>query len=203
MQIRRPQLSILGQSELSPSANRARRARSSADLVLTVDSHFLPGVSLQYLASDEYGASNNLTNVDGFGVGWYSEVPARYAACAEEVDEGLAELQPTVYRCDKPPHHDTNLISLCKTLDSSTIFAHLRAGSTLAVSNNHPFQFGKYLIMHNGSIASELNLHGVLRALIEAGPCSSGSQLTPRRCQISPKFSRTSSSCSQTTLGPV
>ncbi|ORY76499.1 nucleophile aminohydrolase, partial [Leucosporidium creatinivorum] len=99
-------------------------------------------------------------NVDGFGVGWYSDVPAKYSIGKDE-EGGASGLLPTVYRCDKPPKHDLNLVSLCLTLESKCIMAHLRAvsrdslqGSPLSNTNNHPFQFGKYLFQHNGGIAN-------------------------------------------------
>lgn len=77
-------------------------------------------------ASDEYGSNNNFTNVDGFGVGWYSGVLAKYSLGEAEVTKSSG-MQATVYRCDKPPKHDLNLASLCLTLESKCIMAHLRA----------------------------------------------------------------------------
>lgn len=77
---------------------------------------------------------NMLTNIDGFGIGWYSTVPVKYNSgrWAGQDDGEELDALPTVYKCDRPPLHDANLISLCQTLESRCVFAHLRAVSLSA-----------------------------------------------------------------------
>jgi predicted glutamine amidotransferase len=79
-------------------------------------------------------------NGDGFGVGWYPE-----------------ELQPfpCVIRTITPAWASHNLASLSVAVRASRVFAHIRAASPgLAVqeTNSHPFQHGRYLFMHNGTV---------------------------------------------------
>jgi len=74
------------------------------------------------------------------GIGWY-------------VDDYL---EPCLYTSIYPACNDHNLISLGNKLKSNCILAHIRAaspGSRITVTNCHPFQFGKILFMHNGSVA--------------------------------------------------
>jgi predicted glutamine amidotransferase len=78
------------------------------------------------------------TNGDGFGVGWYgaSEVPA-------------------LYRSTEPAWNDRNLRELSRHIRAGLVFAHVRASTGTAVqqTNCHPFRHGRWLWMHNGSIA--------------------------------------------------
>jgi len=79
-------------------------------------------------------------NLDGFGIGWY----------VDNFDE------PCLYTSIYPACNDHNLISLANKLKSDCVFAHIRAaspGSRITTTNCHPFQFGKILFMHNGSVA--------------------------------------------------
>lgn len=79
-------------------------------------------------------------NADGFGVGWY---PAEMSPF------------PCVVRTITPAWASHNLASLGLAITSSRVFAHVRAASPgLAVqeTNSHPFQHGRYLFMHNGTI---------------------------------------------------
>jgi glutamine amidotransferase len=78
-------------------------------------------------------------NGDGFGIAWY--------------DHTLDET-PAVYTSIRPAWNDRNLTSLSKKIRSELFFAHVRAASTgeVSESNCHPFQFKKYLFMHNGGI---------------------------------------------------
>jgi len=80
-------------------------------------------------------------NGDGFGFGWYGDNPS-----------GI----PCVFTSIKPSWNDRNLLRLSEHIKSRCIFAHVRAASpkSLIVETNcHPFQFGKILFMHNGTIA--------------------------------------------------
>jgi predicted glutamine amidotransferase len=78
------------------------------------------------------------TNGDGFGIGWYDggEIPA-------------------VYRSTEPAWNDRNLREVAGHVRAGLVFAHIRAstGTPVQQTNCHPFRYGKWLWMHNGSIA--------------------------------------------------
>jgi glutamine amidotransferase len=78
------------------------------------------------------------TNGDGFGVGWYG-----------------AHETPGVFRSTEPAWNDRNLRELCAHAQAPRVFAHIRASTGTAVqqTNCHPFRHGRWLWMHNGSIA--------------------------------------------------
>jgi glutamine amidotransferase len=78
------------------------------------------------------------TNGDGFGVGWYDD--------AEE---------PGIFRSVEPAWNDRNLRELAAHIRSPLVFAHIRAstGTPVQQTNCHPFRHGRWLWMHNGSIA--------------------------------------------------
>jgi predicted glutamine amidotransferase len=90
------------------------------------------------------------TNGDGFGVGWY--------------DEGES---PGVYKSTDPAWNDRNLRELTAHIRSGLVFAHIRAstGTPVQQTNCHPFRYGKWLWMHNGSIA---RFHDVKRDIMLA-----------------------------------
>lgn len=101
-------------------------------------------------------------NGDGFGLGWYDELP-----------------EPGVYREVRPAWADENLKSLSRHLKSRLFFAHVRAatGTPVTRSNCHPFSHGRWLFMHNGYLA---NWTGVRRDVENLIPnalygCRSGS----------------------------
>ena len=78
------------------------------------------------------------TNGDGFGVGWYPERET-----------------PAFYKSTEPAWNDRNLRELARSIRAGLIFAHIRAstGTPVQQTNCHPFRHGKWLWMHNGSIA--------------------------------------------------
>lgn len=78
------------------------------------------------------------TNGDGFGVGWYGTLET-----------------PGVFRSTEPAWNDRNLRELSAHAQSGRVFAHIRAstGSPVQQTNCHPFRNGRWLWMHNGSIA--------------------------------------------------
>src|SRR5262245_21492235 len=90
------------------------------------------------------------TNGDGFGVGWYSELDT-----------------PAVYKSVEPAWNDENLKELAGYVRSRLVFAHVRAstGTPVQQTNCHPFRYGRWLWMHNGSIA---HFHDVKRELMLA-----------------------------------
>ncbi len=77
------------------------------------------------------------TNGDGFGIGWY----------------GNRDF-PGVYRDIQPAWNDANLQALAAQIESRLFFAHIRAATGTAVqrTNCHPFRYGCWLFVHNGSI---------------------------------------------------
>ena len=78
------------------------------------------------------------TNGDGFGVGWYGEGDA-----------------PALFKSVEPAWNDKNLRELAGHVRSGLVFAHIRAatGTPVQWTNCHPFRHGRWLWMHNGSIA--------------------------------------------------
>lgn len=129
-------------------------------IIKQIDAHFLPNLHVTYdahlhqsklisgVASDRQGP-NHFTNVDGFGVGYYTGVAAEFND--DHVD------RPCVYKNTRPPINDRNLISLCAHTSSKCIFAHIRAAtdrSPAVETNNHPFVFGRYMFMHNGVVGN-------------------------------------------------
>ncbi|MER6776339.1 MULTISPECIES: class II glutamine amidotransferase [unclassified Streptomyces] len=78
------------------------------------------------------------TNGDGFGVGWYA-----------------ANGAPAVLRDVGPAWNNRNLREIADHVESPLFFAHIRASTGTAVqqTNCHPFRHGRWLWMHNGSIA--------------------------------------------------
>jgi glutamine amidotransferase len=78
------------------------------------------------------------TNGDGFGVGWYGDGPT-----------------PGIFRSTEPAWNNRNLHELCTHARSRRVFAHVRASTGTAVqeTNCHPFRHGRWLWMHNGSLA--------------------------------------------------
>jgi len=102
------------------------------------------------------------TNGDGFGVGWYGEGSV-----------------PVLYKGSEPLWNDRNLRELAPQIRSHLVFAHIRAstGTPVQQTNCHPFRYGNWLWMHNGSIA---NFQEVKREMILAidpslYPCIEGS----------------------------
>ena len=80
------------------------------------------------------------TNGDGFGIGWYPEGGAS---------------APTVFKGTHPAWNDENLREVATQIRTPLLFAHVRASSGTPVqrSNCHPFRHGRWLWMHNGSLA--------------------------------------------------
>jgi predicted glutamine amidotransferase len=80
------------------------------------------------------------TNGDGFGIGWYGN------------DNGTT---PAVFKSTHPAWNDQNLREVATQIRTPLLFAHVRASSGTPVqqSNCHPFRYGRWLWMHNGSLA--------------------------------------------------
>lgn len=91
-------------------------------------------------------------NGDGFGVGWYA-----------------TDITPTpcVFRSLTPAWSNQNLHRLSEHVKSSCFFAHVRAaspGMRVSEVNCHPFQHGRFLWMHNGTIEGFWKIRRRLRA---------------------------------------
>jgi predicted glutamine amidotransferase len=78
------------------------------------------------------------TNGDGFGIGWYNN-----------------SSKPSLYKGTHPAWNDENLREIAAQITTPLLFAHVRASSGTGVqrSNCHPFRYGRWLWMHNGSLA--------------------------------------------------
>jgi predicted glutamine amidotransferase len=82
------------------------------------------------------------TNGDGFGLGWY----------APKISE-----EPCFFTSVTPAWANQNLRRIAAKTVSPCIFAHVRAASAglgITQLNCHPFQFGRYLWMHNGIVGA-------------------------------------------------
>jgi len=92
------------------------------------------------------------TNGDGFGLGWYADLP-----------------QPGVFRDTMPAWNDANLRSLAEQIRSPLFMAHVRASTGTATTrlNCHPFRYGRFLFMHNGKIGGYSLLRRELEYLIK------------------------------------
>ena len=80
------------------------------------------------------------TNGDGFGIGWYGDSTGRRPCTRAPIPPG------TTRTCARSPAQ----------IRTPLLFAHVRASSGTPVqrSNCHPFRHGRWLWMHNGSLAS-------------------------------------------------
>jgi glutamine amidotransferase len=111
----------------------------SGDPILADDLLFRPEHSIidQSLHARLGGVT---TNGDGFGIGWY-----------RTGDESA----PAVFKGTHPAWNDRNLREVATQIHTPLLFAHVRASSGTPVqrSNCHPFRYGRWLWMHNGSLA--------------------------------------------------
>ncbi|KAJ3842301.1 hypothetical protein F5878DRAFT_406044 [Lentinula raphanica] len=121
-------------------------------IVQQVSSRFLPGLFLGEEASTDRHMSAivqeyKMINVHGFGVTWYTKT-------LTEFDPAVKDMLPAQYRTIAPISTDLAFKQLCDHTASTCIMAHIRDASFPPVVevNNHPFIFGKYSFMHNGSI---------------------------------------------------
>ncbi|MEJ2180367.1 MAG: class II glutamine amidotransferase [Gammaproteobacteria bacterium] len=90
-------------------------------------------------------------NGDGFGVGWY----------APDIDPN-----PCVFTSIQPAWSNRNLFRLSEKIRSTCFFAHVRAaspGAFVSEFNCHPFQYQRFLWMHNGKITNFLKIKRRLR----------------------------------------
>ena len=111
----------------------------SGEPILADDLLFRPKHSIidQSLHAEQSGFT---TNGDGFGIGWYDN------------DNSTT---PAVFKGTHPAWNDQNLREVATQIRTPLLFAHVRASSGTPVqrSNCHPFRYGRWLWMHNGSLA--------------------------------------------------
>ena len=95
----------------------------------------------------------SLSNLDGFGLGWYRDDRER----------------PGIYRSIAPAWSDPNLRELAHQIRSPLWVAHVRAatGTPVQQSNCHPFRHGRWVFVHNGFVDQFLTLRRELMFAIE------------------------------------
>ena len=96
--------------------------------------------------------TSNLTNADGFGLGWYG-----------------TSASPGMFRSVAPAWSDRNLQELCAQIKSPLFLAHVRAstGTPVQQTNCHPFRHGRWLFVHNGFVEQYTNLRRELLLAID------------------------------------
>ncbi|KAJ3798047.1 hypothetical protein GGU11DRAFT_25550 [Lentinula aff. detonsa] len=124
--------------------------RPDHSIVKQVNNRFLPGLyyGLEEGDKDELELQATWINVHGFGVGWYTDT-------LSEFDPSVKGMQPAQFRTIAPISTDLAFSQLCAHTASKCTLAHIRDASFPPVVevNNHPFIFGQYAFMHNGSVA--------------------------------------------------
>ena len=82
------------------------------------------------------------TNGDGYGIGWYG-------------DGDHDAMTPALFKSTHPAWNDENPREVAGQIRTPLLFAHVRAstGTPVQRSNCHPFRHGRWLWMHNGSLA--------------------------------------------------
>ncbi|HYS82319.1 MAG TPA: class II glutamine amidotransferase [Anaeromyxobacteraceae bacterium] len=85
----------------------------------------------------------------GWGIGWYD-------AAGVQVRRGVT-----------PAHADDAFVAAAREACSEIVLAHVRDASVGAVEpcNTHPFQHGRWLFAHNGTVARFRRVAGVRRAI--------------------------------------
>ena len=104
---------------------------------------------------------NIRVNGDGFGVAWY---------CPETLHLGSC-----VFKFMTPAWSNGNLQNISAHVRAPVIIGHVRAASsgrnpfentTVSYENCHPFKFGRYTFVHNGTVPSFSKVKRVLCAII-------------------------------------
>jgi predicted glutamine amidotransferase len=118
--------------------------------LLLADLLYIPSDSL-ILQSYHARERREPLNGDGFGIGWY--VP--------EIGD-----TPCVVRSITPAWSNSNLRHLSFKTRASRLFAHVRAaspGTAVSEPNTHPFNYGRFMWMHNGAAADFTRIKRQLR----------------------------------------
>jgi len=99
------------------------------------------------------GEMPEMLNGDGFGIGWYVQSISK---------------RPGLFRAITPAWSNRNLHYNAPLIRTDCLFAHIRAATEGAITedNTHPFSFGRFLMMHNGSIPQFRRIKRKLLALL-------------------------------------
>ncbi len=86
----------------------------------------------------------------GWGIGWYSGG------------------RPVLRRGVLPAHADEAFVHAATAARSTVVLAHVRDASIGAITaeNTHPFQHGRWLFAHNGTVARYKKVHAVREAIL-------------------------------------
>ncbi len=109
-------------------------------------------------------------NGDGFGLAWY--VP--------EMSE-----EPVLFKDVTPAWNNLNLLNLARVIQSSCILAHVRAASPglpVIQLNCHPFSWGSFAFMHNGTVAGFASIRRTLLGRLSDEAFQSISGSTDSEC---------------------
>jgi predicted glutamine amidotransferase len=100
------------------------------------------------------GEMPEILNGDGFGIGWY----------VQSISE-----RPGLFRAITPAWSNRNLHHNAPLIRTDCLFAHIRAATegSITEDNTHPFSFGRFLMMHNGSIPQFQRIRRNLLALLD------------------------------------
>jgi predicted glutamine amidotransferase len=125
----------------------------SGDPILAGDLLFRPQHSIIDQSLHSRLGQGVTTNGDGFGIGWYGDVDAT----------------PAVFKSTHPAWNDQNLREVASQIRTPLLFAHVRAssGTSIQRDNCHPFRYGRWLWMHNGSLARFEEVKRDLRMAID------------------------------------
>src|ERR1700761_2707381 len=89
-----------------------------------VDDHFIPNLRVDPSETEEMIMDKNFNNnTDGLGIAWYSSTRNEFTAPKDW------KPFPTLYKTLSNPPTDPNFISICSTMATKTLFAHIRAAS--------------------------------------------------------------------------
>lgn len=99
----------------------------------------LQSASNSLIAQSRSQKGSGTVHADGCGLCWYNPV--------------LGE-NPAVYRSIKPVWNDSNLHHIIQKTQSKVFVGHIRAATvgTLSELNCHPFHYGRYAFVHNGTV---------------------------------------------------
>ncbi|KAK4697887.1 glutamine amidotransferase, partial [Phenoliferia sp. Uapishka_3] len=140
--------------------------RPMHSIVKQISTHWLPDVHVQYAPTDDGSGPNKLSNVDGFGVAWYTKSASEFDAAAT-----ASYIRPCLYKTVRPPLNDLNFRSIAENVSSTCIVAHVRAATgrtPVSELNSHPFVFGRFTFAQNGTVACFFEIKTSLLGLISA-----------------------------------
>eukprot|EP00049_Salpingoeca_infusionum_P026151 m.24071 g.24071 ORF g.24071 m.24071 type:complete len:1374 (-) comp8560_c0_seq1:2404-6525(-) len=121
------------------------------------------------IIAQSYEARERITergylNGDGFGLGWYPLPVAGVPSTGQET------IKPCIFKSTGPAWNSTNLRNIAESIMSNIVFAHVRAatpGTSVEQSSCHPFQFGRFMMMHNGAVGGFNQIRRFLLARIK------------------------------------